>query len=413
MDFNGTDIKKNTFIDLFAGTSALSEGFVRCGFSPIAHIEMNTDACYTIKTRLAYHYLKESSNIQLYYEYLKGNIAREELYNSIPSEITNSVINVEISDKTVTSIFNQIDSSILYKQVNKIDFIIGGPPCQAFSLLNRHTKAIETDPRCYLYIQYGKFLEHYRPKGFVFENVTGILSAKNGHFDNIRKSFKDLGYNTHYSILNATDFGVLQNRKRVIIYGWRDDMDKGCPILDTINNNWTCENVFSDLQHLQAGEEGNKYTIPPNKYLLSTGIRTDEDILVQHITRPVNKEDAEKYKLAVKMLYENGVRIKNTDFPESIRTIKNSTSFLDRFKVVDKNGKSHTIIAHISKDGHYYIYPYSDSIRSISIREAARLQSFPDNFYFEGSRTAIFKQIGNAVPPLMAYAIAKKIKELA
>jgi DNA (cytosine-5)-methyltransferase 1 len=412
MDFNDKNIEKITFVDLFAGTSALSEGFVRCGFFPIAHIEMNSDACYTIKTRLSYHYLKESSNIQLYYKYLKGSITREHLYNSIPPKIVNSVINAEISDETIENIFNQIDSSTLYKQINRIDFIIGGPPCQAFSLLNRHTEAIETDPRCYLYLQYGKFLKYYRPKGFVFENVTGILSAKNEHFNNIRKHFKDIGYNVYYSILNASDFGVLQNRKRVIIYGWRDDMDKGCPILDTSYNKWTCKDIFSDLQQIRAGEEGHEYISPPNEYLLSTDIRTEKDILTQHLARPINKKDAEKYKLAIEMLYKNGARIKNTDFPETIRTIKNPTSFLDRFKVVDKSRKSHTIIAHISKDGHYYIYPYLDSIRSISVREAARLQSFPDNFYFEGSRSAIFKQIGNAVPPLMAYAIAKKIKEL-
>jgi len=116
--------------------------------------------------------------------------------------------------------------------------------------------------------------------------------------------------------------------------------------------------------------------------------------------------------MAVNMLYQKGKRIRNTDFPEKIRTINNTSSFLDRFKVVDKNGKSHTVIAHISKDGHYYIYPYTATIRSISVREAARLQSFPDNFYFEGSRSAIYKQIGNAVPPLMAYAIAKEIHKL-
>lgn len=404
--------KEFTFIDLFAGTSALSEGFVRCGFLPIAHIEMDKDACYTIKTRLAYHYLKNKSDIQQYQKYITKNISREALYQAVPEDIINSVINIEISDKTIDGIFKKIDSSTLFKKTQKVDFIIGGPPCQAFSLLNRHTKDIEEDPRCYLYLQYGKFLQHYQPIGFVFENVLGILSAKNEHFNNIQKHFKDLGYNVYYSILNAADFGVLQNRKRVIIYGWRVDVDKGCPTIETIENNWVCEDIFSDLEQIRAGEEGYHYTTSPNSYLLSTGIRTEEDILTQHIARPINEKDEEKYKMAISKLYDEGIRIKNTDFPENIRTINNSTSFLDRFKVVDKKGKSHTVIAHIAKDGHYYIYPYLTTIRSISVREAARLQSFPDNFYFEGSRSAMLKQIGNAVPPLMAYAIAKRIKIL-
>ena len=212
--------------------------------------------------------------------------------------------------------------------------------------------------------------------------------------------------------MNAADYGVIQNRQRVIIYGWRNDSDKGCPLIPKIMNKWTTKDIFSDLCIIEAGEEKNQYILPPNEYLQQFDIRTKEDILTQHKARPLNIKDAAKYKLAIDMMYNNGKRIKNTDFPKEIRTIHNTTSFLDRFKVVDKNDKSHTIIAHISKDGHYYIYPYTQTIRSISIREAARIQSFPDNFYFEGSRTAVFKQIGNAVPPLMAYAIAKEIFNL-
>lgn len=97
--------------------------------------------------------------------------------------------------------------------------------------------------------------------------------------------------------------------------------------------------------------------------------------------------------------------------PDELKTHKNEKSFLDRFKVVDPNSLSHTMVAHIAKDGHHYIYPDSKQIRSISVREAARIQSFPDDFYFEGGRSAAFKQIGNAVPPLMSKEIAIKIRE--
>lgn len=404
--------KVYTFIDLFAGTSALSEGFSRCGFSPIAHVEMNQDACYTIKTRLSYHYLKEHDQLSSYNDYLLGRITRDELYSLVPNEVIDSVINEEISDNTIDFIFKQIRTLLKQNKRRTVDFIIGGPPCQAYSLLSRHSKGIEKDERCFLYLQYGKFLREYNPKGFVFENVIGLLSAKNDHYNNIKEHFNSLGYKVYCSILNAADYGVVQNRRRVIIYGWREDYDKGCPVLDTVNNPYTCEDVFCDLQPIDAGQTGHKYILPPNEYLQESGIRTENDILTEHIARPINNIDIEKYRLALNKLFIEGKQIKSTDFPIGLRTIKNTNAFLDRFKVVARSGKSQTIVAHLNKDGHHFIYPSLQTIRSISVREAARLQSFPDNFYFEGSRGSMFKQIGNAVPPLMAYAIARKIKEL-
>ena len=402
-----------TFIDIFAGTSALSEGFIRNGFIPVAHIEMDSDACNTIKTRIAYHYLKNENKLNIYRDYLLKKQTREELYTNIPNKSLNSVINKEISDNTITEIFNQIDVSMSLQKHSKVDFLIGGPPCQAFSLLSRHRKNIENDPRCYLYIQYGEFLKRYNPIGFVFENVLGLLSAKNNHFENIKKHFKDLGYTTDYIVLNASDFGVLQNRKRIIIFGWREkDFNFGLPTIQPIKNNWTADLVFNDLPKIKAGEEASVYVDAPNEYLKTTNIRTNDDILTLHIARPLNEADALKYKFAVEKLLKEKKRISYLDFPQEYQTMKNKESFLDRFKVVDKNGKSHTIVAHIAKDGHYYIYPYLDTIRSISVREAARLQSFPDNFFFEGSRTSMFKQIGNAVPPLMAESIAKSLNKI-
>ena len=105
-------------------------------------------------------------------------------------------------------------------------------------------------------------------------------------------------------------------------------------------------------------------------------------------------------------------RLKYNDLPERLQTHNKNNIFLDRFKVVDPVGHSHTVVAHIAKDGHYYIYPDLKQVRSISVREAARIQSFPDDYFFEGGRTAAFKQIGNAVPPLMAQALATQIKAL-
>ena len=157
----------------------------------------------------------------------------------------------------------------------------------------------------------------------------------------------------------------------------------------------------------------SSYKKENNSYLRESGIRADsEKFVTQNITRPVNANDTSIYAYAIKLWDSKQVRVKYTDLPIELRTQKNEDSFLDRFKVVNGNGNAHTIVAHLAKDGHYYIHPSLNVCRSISVREAARMQSFPDNFYFEGSRSAMFKQIGNAVPVLMAKKIAESIKQL-
>lgn len=405
--------RKYNIIDLFAGAGGLSEGFVQAGFNPIAHVEMDKDACDTLRTRACYHYLVANGQKDVYYSYLKGEISRETLYESVPSNIVDSVINVEISDKTTKDTFKKIKKLTGSKD---IDFIIGGPPCQAYSLLGRHDKRMEDDPRTRLYLQYGKFLQEFQPYGFVFENVPGLLSAKKGeHFRNLREYFDSLGYSLHYKMLDASDYGVLQTRKRLIIVGWRQEHDLGYPDIPRKKADAVINDILGDLPELYAGDVKMvaTYRIPANSYLLTSGIRNEEEMLVtQNITRPLNPNDAKIYAYAVKKWNEEHTRIKNNTLPEEIRTQNNETSFLDRFKVVDGQGYSHTVIAHLSKDGHYYINPNEKYNRSISMREAARIQSFPDNFYFEGPRSAKFKQIGNAVPPLMAKKIATSILNL-
>ena len=163
---------KLNYLDLFAGAGGLSEGFVRAGFTPIAHVEMEAAACYTLRTRAVYHWLKEKGQLAQYADYLKGDISRKEFYDSGPDEVTQSVINAEIGRKTLPDIFNQIDS-LLGSQ--KIDLIIGGPPCQAYSVMGRARcpNKMKGDPRNELYIFYAEFLKRYQPKYFVFENVPG------------------------------------------------------------------------------------------------------------------------------------------------------------------------------------------------------------------------------------------------
>ena len=401
-------VKQYTVIDLFAGAGGLSEGFVQAGFVPIAHVEMDKDACDTLRTRCCFHYLRANNQLDVYYKYLKGEITRETFYASVPAEITNAVINVEISDKTINDTFDKIKS---LAKGRKIDMIIGGPPCQAYSLLHRHDKKMEDDPRTLLYLQYGKFLKEFKPKGFIFENVPGLLSAKKGeHFKNLQEYFAELGYKVHYKMLDASDYGVLQTRKRLIIVGWEKKHDYGYPDFEKNKSTAVVNDIFEDLPILKAGDIKPiaQYIKPVNSALKASGIRTEEDAFVtQNIARPLNANDAAIYSYALNMWNNKRIRLKYTDLPIELRSHRNQVSFLDRFKVVDGNGKSHTLVAHLAKDGHYFIHPNKKYCRSISVREAARLQSFPDNFYFEGSRSAMFKQIGNAVPVLMAYNLAK------
>lgn len=173
--------------------------------------------------------------------------------------------------------------------------------------------------------------------------------------------------------------------------------------------------LLRDLPSLKPGEGKNvmDYDGPPDDYLKSSGIRHEWNILTHHIARPHNKRDIKIYKKAINAWKKASKRLMYTDLPKELQTHKNKKSFLDRFKVVAGNEKcSHTIVAHIAKDGHYYIHPDIAQSRSLTVREAARIQSFPDDYYFEGSRTARYRQVGNAVPPLLAQGIAQKIREM-
>lgn len=414
------------YIDLFAGAGGLSEGFKNSGFNPVAHVEMDLAACKTLTTRAGYHYLKDNDLSSVYTDYLKGGINREELYSHIPADLKDSIINLGIGQENNNEIFRRIDLQLDNFKTKEIDLIVGGPPCQAYSLVGRARSEdnMKGDSRNYLYVQYANFLERYQPKMFVFENVIGLLSAGKGiYLENMERLFNKKGYKIEVFRVNAEDFGVLQKRKRLIIIGWKDDFVPNIPDFKNYNSGITSfvQNVFGDLPILQAGMGSDKFTqysSETNLYLKDTHIRNGCDIVTQHIARPHSIQDKEIYKIAVDKWENKMDRLNYNDLPERLKTHANRTSFTDRFKVVANNlQSSHTVVAHIAKDGHYYIHHDINQNRSISVREAARLQSFPDNFYFEGvkegaNRTAAFKQIGNAVPPLMANTIATKIKEL-
>lgn len=409
--------RRYNFIDLFAGAGGLSEGFVAQGsFRPIAHVEMNKDAAYTLRTRSCYYYLYENGQHAVYRRYQRGQITREQLYANVPEGLLNTIINQEISSASIGGIFDTIDNIINEHALGDVDLIIGGPPCQAYSLMGRavDAKNMRKDPRNFLYKQYLKFIDHYRPKAFVFENVPGILTVDGGkRFKQIIGAFRTAGYSVEYHILDAYDYGVLQQRKRVIIFGWRSDLPYHYPLPDEAHFNVRVNALFKDLAPLHPGDENNHYIMPISKYLRETGIRKPYDILTLHMCRIHNNIDLEIYRRVVEAWNTDHSRLKYYDLPDNLGTRVNKTSFADRYKVVaGDSAYSHTMIAHIARDGHYFIHPDINQCRSISVREAARIQSFPDDFFFEGSRCAKFTQIGNAVPPLMAKALAACIANM-
>lgn len=411
------------YLDLFAGAGGLSEGFTRAGYEPVAHVEMDVAACYTLKTRAAYHWLKKENKLDIYNRYLNGLMTREEFYKEIPQSVLDTVLNYEISSDTLPQMFADVDKLL---NGDTLDLIIGGPPCQAYSLAGRsrsETKMVG-DKRNYLYKYYAEFLQKYRPKYFVFENVLGLLSAKDEdgtlHFDNMQKLFEEYGYSTEFRPLNASDYGVLQNRKRIILIGKLGKGEKDFyPEIAKATSVHKVGELFCDLPSIQAGGGTvtpvvtNTYT---GKYLTEAGIKEyDNEPVTFHQARPHTEQDLEIYRIVVDTWNKTKTRIAYTDLPEHLRTHNNTKCFLDRFKVVAGNLTcAQTVVAHICRDGHYYIHPDIRQNRSLTPREAARIQTFPDNYYFESasgkpSRTLAYKQIGNAVPVLLAYKIAEAL----
>jgi DNA (cytosine-5)-methyltransferase 1 len=199
----------------------------------------------------------------------------------------------------------------------------------------------------------------------------------------------------------------------MIVVGWRKDTNFGYPKFETVKPHAVVNDLLQDLPKLTPGKTGVRYGArPASQYTREHGIRTEQDVLTLHVARPNIARDIEIYKRAIRLWTDhNHERLRYDQLPEELITHKNTASFLDRFKVVEGDEPCcHTILAHLSKDGHYFIHPDISQHRSITPREAARIQSFPDSYFFEGPRTSVFTQIGNAVPPMMARGIAKGIK---
>jgi DNA (cytosine-5)-methyltransferase 1 len=393
-----------SFVDLFAGCGGFSEGFIHEGFNPILHVDFDLPCCETLKNRLksfSQHSINHDQAV------LHGDLTKEE---------------------TISEIIKRTKG-------NEVDVLVGGPPCQSFSTVGRaqDPNSMKNDPRNYLFKSYLRILDLLSPKVFVFENVSGLLTAKpNGQliFPLIVKLMSE-----NYQIcdqkdkilLNSVHYGVPQIRKRVILVGVRKDQkfsseDIYGKIIKThfspemesrgetqgLKKYLTVFDAINDLPKLvpDQGSEIAKH-IPKkiNTYLKQ--IRDKKmDVIHNHKARKHNKQDMERYHL----LSKHNWQLKDLVNVRPDLVHHDPKHFGNRYTVQSYDKPGRTVVAHLYKDGNLFIHPDSKQKRTFTVREAARIQSFPDDFQFVGSRTNQYKQVGNAVPPLMARSIAKAVK---
>jgi len=397
--------KKYTFIDLFAGCGGLSEGFYQEGFESIVHLDFDAPSCETLKERMRF-------------------------YNYPEKTIKNAVICGDITCNDVQMQVNKVVGD------NDIDVLVGGPPCQTFSSVGRaqDKHSMRNDPRNYLFRSYLEILEKHKPKIFVFENVSGLLSAKpNGNFifpeivENMSEYYS-LCDNKDTILLNSVHYGVPQIRKRVILIGVRKDL-KINPLdiynaiekthyspemelkneIKGLKKYLTVKDAIFDLPKLLPGEGEEEvfHKIEKKNSYLKLIRPNGSTQLFNHVARNHNQNDQERYKILSK---NNWQLTELADVrPDLIH--HDPKHFGNRYTVQASNKPGRTVVAHLYKDGNLFIHPDSEQSRTFTVREAARIQSFPDDFKFIGSRTNQYKQVGNAVPPLMAKQIAKAIKK--
>lgn len=394
----------NTFIDLFAGCGGFSEGFYNEGFKSLSHVDIDQACCNTLSHRL-----------------------RAKGYSN--DEISNNIICGDITKK--------VTQKRLLKAVNgkEVDLVVGGPPCQAFSSVGRAQDpySMRNDPRNYLFKNYMEILESLNPKIFVFENVSGLLSAKpNGNYI-LPEIIRDMSQN--YSVcsdretilLNSSNYGVPQVRKRVILIGVRKDLKiesesiyknivktNFSPEMELKKNTCglkkylTVRDAISDLPKLKPGEGDEEIKFQTNfkNEYVKLMRNSNNTKLYNHVARRHNAKDQERYKI----LSKNNWQLKDLFQVRPDLVHHDPKHFGNRYTVQNYDKPGRTVVAHLYKDGNLFIHPDHNQGRTFTVREAARIQSFPDDFEFVGSRTNQFKQVGNAVPPLMAQAIAKSIK---
>jgi DNA (cytosine-5)-methyltransferase 1 len=506
-------------IDLFAGPGGLGEGFSslltkmgRRKFKIRLSIEMDEHAHQTLELRAFFRQFSVSEIPQDYYDYLARKISRDELFRRYPQQAKHArqeAWRATLGWKKTQNGGKNVSSAVVKKRIRKALanrknwVLIGGPPCQAYSLVGR-SRVIggeglgkyETDHRHKLYKHYLRILADHRPPVFVMENVKGLLSAKVKEKQIFKRILSDLRSPTKalskrgrvrqlqydlYSlsadrprspkklkpedfVLRAEDYGIPQARHRLIIFGVRSDVQRqpgtlvkakrvtvkqatgDLPVLrsglskknDTpaewqialqkiagrawLRDHPLGEAITNAVRRLRANlARGGQFVPGATKSAFRQRWFFDARLggVCNHETRGHIQNDLHRYLFAAVFAKVKGRSPLLENFPsqllpnhKNVKSALKENKFNDRFRVQIKGRPSTTVVSHIAKDGHYYIHYDPSQCRSLTVREAARLQTFPDNYLFEGPRTEQYKQVGNAVPPLLARQIAEVVAEL-
>lgn len=342
-------------LDLFCGAGGLSLGFKLAGYKIIGGVDFQPDAIATHEANF------------------KGS-------KSICGDIS------KITDEQVLDMFG-----------GKANVIIGGPPCQGFSAGNRHQK-LEDDPRNKLFFEFIRFVKLLKPKAIVIENVRQILTKNNGFAKNkILEILDEQGYNVDVRVLDSSEYGVPQCRNRAVFIGIKKELGNvNYDKIKKVEKKVNVEEAIGELYELENNNDGFLKNKPVSKF--QKYVRGKDNYVPNHDIKYPNDEVQERIKYV-----PQGGNWK--DVPEHLWKVKRENRHSSAYKRLDSQKPSITI-----DTGHMnYFHPIYNRVPTV--RESARLQSFPDYFEFKGTTTSQLRQVGNAVPPLMAKAIANLIKE--
>jgi DNA (cytosine-5)-methyltransferase 1 len=404
---------KYTFIDLFAGCGGLSEGFLASGkFKGLAHVEWELPMVKTLRNRL------ES----------KWNHSEDEVLKRVVHfdiQESNSLVNGNWNDELIKDYGSTNHNLLIEKGLrglvkdDKVDVIIGGPPCQAYSIAGRaqDKNSMKDDYRNYLFESFVKVVDEFKPKLFIFENVPGMLSAQPGGIkvtERVYKAFADIGYEITDShrlknnVYSAADFHVPQKRRRLIIVGVKKSEDLSLiGVYEKIDNQkkpekFTVRNAIENLDKFHPLEA----SIKKDGKNISHQNKSSSTSKLHHIPRFHNDRDVKIFKKWVVNDMNSRSSVEKIDFYNKLMNKKSNHA---KYRNLDWDKPSPTIVAHLYKDGLMFIHPDSEQARSITVKEAALLQSFPDDFKFIGGSGVCYKMIGNAVPPKMAECLANGV----